>query len=581
MQNNRFGRRSYATAVATDDVSDGIAPGSFTRQNMMNRAMNEGRNLRKEAESKKRYFQQKLNLEGNRKKLGKGNIITFLMNDENQGIDKSDINKVLRISGFSVGDVEGIKLNDFRSNQVEVLLKEGFQVDVQVIEDRLKNAHIDAAVSKFDHIEEFIMIYGLPLTSDVDALELKIIDSLKPFVKKVLDIVPCKHKAENSDDFFSGHYDGNWRLKVCPKDRQQVPNFIVVGQDSKVMGKVVYTRKVSPKEEMCSDCFSTRHYKKDPDCPGLRDWSDYCEEFERKWAEVSLVEGDLDEVATTNDIEEARLSVLSKNLVKNVEKLEKEKNELVNTLKEHEMNIKKVDDLQTKVDDLVSTKAQLQKERNELLDTVNNQVVVINKVDDLEKVKAELELRLVDFSKETEENSKRLNQELRAIADENKDLKIRLSDMVAENANLASVNTNLEGQIEEAETLVSEKHITFQRIGSQSSNKLVEFQDLDSSLEKSPASTSLEKLEQSTAIKRSLESPGNSPPDKKILNYPDVGKKVWVQMKDGNKPEYLVQSKKNKNTFNVVNSEGLRISKNFRDLTWGYISEDGGRKNSK
>ena len=160
----------------------------------------------------------------------------------------------------------------------------------------------------------------------------------------------------------------------------------------------------------------------------------------------------------------------------------------------------------------------------------------------------ELELRLANFSKETEENSKRLNQELRAIADENKDLKIRLSDMVAENANLASVNTNLEGQIEEAETLVSEKHITFQRIGSQSSNKLVEFQDLDSSLEKSLASTSLEKLEQSTAIKRSLESPGNSPPDKKIIDYPDVGKKVWVQMKDGNKPEYLVQSKKNKNT---------------------------------
>ena len=52
-------------------------------------------------------------------------------------------------------------------------------------------------------------------------------------------------------------------------------------------------------------------------------------------------------------------------------------------------------------------------------------------------------------------------------------------------------------------------------------------------------------------------------------------------MKDGNKPEYLVQSKKNKNTFNVVNSEGLRISKNFRDLTWGYISEDEGRKISK
>ena len=82
-------------------------------------------------------------------------------------------------------------MNDFRSNQVEVLLKSGFQVDVQAIEERLKNANIDAAVSKFDHIEEFIMIYGLPLTSDMENLELKILETLKPFVKKVLEIAPC------------------------------------------------------------------------------------------------------------------------------------------------------------------------------------------------------------------------------------------------------------------------------------------------------------------------------------------------------------------------------------------------------
>ena len=70
---------------------------------------------------------------------------------------------MLRISGFSVGDVEGIKLNDFRSNQVEVLLKPGLCVDVQQIEERLRNANIDAAVSKFNHVEEFLMIYRLPL----------------------------------------------------------------------------------------------------------------------------------------------------------------------------------------------------------------------------------------------------------------------------------------------------------------------------------------------------------------------------------------------------------------------------------
>ena len=387
------------------------------------------------------------------------------------------------------------------------------------------------------------------------------------------------------------------RVKVCPKDSQQVPNFIVVGQDSQVMGKAVYTRKLSPKEEMCSDCFSTEHFKKAPDCPGLRNWSDYCEEFERKWVELSSEEVDSDEVVPTQDNEDVRLSVLSKTLIKNVEKLENEKNELVNTLNEHKMSIKKVGDLQNKVDELANTKVQLEKERNGLLDTVNRQEVITSKVNDLEKVKSELEIRLGNLSREAEENSKRLNQEIRTISDENKDLKVRLNSIAADNTNLATEKVELEKTIEEHQVLVNEKHVTFQRIGSQ--NKLVDFNELDSSLEKSPVAkgsesegkglspespgTSLEKSELNevnTVQKRSLESPGNSP-DKKIGNFPEAGKKVWVQMKDGNKHEYFVQSKKNKNTFNVLNSEGLKISKNFRDLTWGYISEEGGSKNSK
>ena len=52
-------------------------------------------------------------------------------------------------------------------------------------------------------------------------------------------------------------------------------------------------------------------------------------------------------------------------------------------------------------------------------------------------------------------------------------------------------------------------------------------------------------------------------------------------MKDRNKSEYFVQSQKNKNTFNVLNSEGLKISKKFKDLTWGYITEEGGSMNLK
>ena len=145
-------------------------------------------------------------------------------------------------------------------------------------------------MSKFDRVEEFIMIYGLPLTSEVEELSEKIADTIKPFVKSILEIVPCRHKADTPDDFFEGHYDGNWRVKCVPKINKQVPNFIVVGKNSQVMGKVVYTKKMGIKEEMCSDCFSTQHFRRSPECAGLRDWSEYCKEFARQWEDLSQEE---------------------------------------------------------------------------------------------------------------------------------------------------------------------------------------------------------------------------------------------------------------------------------------------------
>ena len=198
----------------------------------------------------------------------------------------------------------------------------------------------------------------------------------------------------------------------------------------------------------------------------------------------------------------------------------------------------------------------------------------------------------------SEESSKILNQTVRTISDENKELKVNLAMIAAEKTNLETEKIELEKTIEDHHALVNEKHVTFQRIGSQ--NKLIEFNELDSSVDNSPVATddksdglvpevssrlsmikramnegrnlrkeveskkrsesegkgtpsrspgpALEKSELNEADtldkKRALESPGNSPPDKRIGNYPEVGKKIWVQMKDKNKSEYFVQSKK-------------------------------------
>ena len=62
----------------------------------------------------------------------------------------------------------------------------------------------------------------------MEYLENKIKEAIGPFVKNILDVNPGTHKEENGEDFFKGHYDGTWRVKVCPILHKQVSNYIVV-----------------------------------------------------------------------------------------------------------------------------------------------------------------------------------------------------------------------------------------------------------------------------------------------------------------------------------------------------------------
>ena len=131
-------------------------------------------------------------------------------------------------------------------------------------EEKLRKEGLDVIVSKFDHVEEYLMLYGLPPSINMNSLRSKIIDSITPFVKRVLEVAPCVHKGATDDDYFSGKYDGNWRLKVIPRSGRFIPNFIVIGNE--VMGKAVYSKRLGETEELCTECFKPGHYRKD--CPG-------------------------------------------------------------------------------------------------------------------------------------------------------------------------------------------------------------------------------------------------------------------------------------------------------------------------
>ena len=268
MFTTRWGPRSYASVA-----NNGPYPGNEQRNNSQREATLEGEALKKAAASKKAFFRMRTDLEGSRRQMGKGNIISFLVNagaQGNQSIEKKDINKILRCGGFVTSQVLGITINDYRPNQIEVLFRDEVEIDALVVETRVKAQGMDVSVSKFDHIEEFLMIYGLPLSADMDSVKEKIKEAIKPFVKNILEVTPCVHREENNgEDFFTGNYDGSWRCKVTPKLRKQIPNYIVVDSRAQVMAKAVYTKKIGDKLEMCQDCFSTDHLKRAPDAGDL------------------------------------------------------------------------------------------------------------------------------------------------------------------------------------------------------------------------------------------------------------------------------------------------------------------------
>ena len=85
---------------------------------------------------------------------------------------------------------------------MEVLFTEEVAIDTLDIESRLKVNGLDVIVSKFDHVEEYLMIYGLPLSRDMGEVGNKIREAIKPFVKSIIEVTPCVYKEEDGEDFF-------------------------------------------------------------------------------------------------------------------------------------------------------------------------------------------------------------------------------------------------------------------------------------------------------------------------------------------------------------------------------------------
>ena len=300
------------------------------------------------AQRKQRSFFNRMFGEARRKELSKGNVFSmFFPSVGVNNLKMEDVNRALRVSGLCVTDIGGVKLNDFRTNQAEIILRDEseFVLDIELMEKKLKDANINALVSVFDALEEVLVLYGLPLTNDIEGMKSMIVETISPFVKKVGNVYPCKYGA-TAGEFFEGKYNGHWKVRVNPRADRQVPNFVVIGPESRVMVKAKYVRSEFERKQMCSDCFSTEHFRLHADCQGPKKWEDYCKEFSDNWEMCRLDTDESEDRLISQSEQDTRHIVLSRQMQKDLENMEQEKLLLETRLKDQDELLEKTKKLE-------------------------------------------------------------------------------------------------------------------------------------------------------------------------------------------------------------------------------------------
>ena len=370
--------------------------------------------------NRKMQFNTKLHLENLRRQMSKGGEIITLMKERvemsmvQQDITQMDVAGLLKEAGVRGQDVEGITFNPYRSGQVEIQFRVGYKVDLGRIEQAIGSKGMKIEVAPYDHLEEVIMIKGMPLTGDMKGIEEKIEEAVRPFVQEVKRIEPCKYR--DGDEFFKNKYNGIWRVVVEPKNGSFVPNFIVVDRDAKVQGQVQYRKKYDERPEMCSDCYEEDHLRGAAECEGVVTWEEYCARFEERWLDEEKKRGGT----------QIRKSLLEQQRVK-LQKLEDENAELHFRLEQKEQRDEPSETEENKeiIKKLQEEKSKLKEENEDLLNKCNKRMAP-EKVKEMEEAMAKLQSDMKKHEaedKKKDEEFEKLETELKVKEEEIKKYK--------------------------------------------------------------------------------------------------------------------------------------------------------------
>ena len=237
-------------------------------------------------------YQRKMEIEKARSKRGKQekNYILFINKESNAVTPKIVVAEMLEALEIGMEKIHSIQNDPERNSVVEVLLKEEVQVDMEKYNRVLSSRNFPFEAISIGMRTDSVIVRKLQLTAKPEVVAQQIREAVRPFVVRVLDVVPLKWRILNEDKeqkyykIYNVKYDGNYKVTFVPKEDQVIPGYIPVGPE-KVRGEARYP-KGEDKNLRCSNCFQEGHLRGDANCKGGGRLDGICGMVQRRVEEI-------------------------------------------------------------------------------------------------------------------------------------------------------------------------------------------------------------------------------------------------------------------------------------------------------
>ena len=146
---------------------------------------------------RKKEFALTLEIEKHRREGGKEltNYLTLLHTGNDRTVEYEFVAKMLEEVGLKDTDVYGLNKDPYRQAAIEVILKKDADVNMGEIIKKIQDLNYPFEANWFGHCLETLVVDGMPLTNDVEKMKEMIMDAIKPYVKKVENMTPSKHRV--------------------------------------------------------------------------------------------------------------------------------------------------------------------------------------------------------------------------------------------------------------------------------------------------------------------------------------------------------------------------------------------------